>query len=149
MEIERWIQYSVELYPNDPDGSTNYHGGRTLLRRFDLKRDLLEKYRWYMRYVAAYYQVRYPKHVIQATWCFYDKKTGLNIITGPMSKLISARRMITRCQNAIRRLREQSKGNLFENCFTEDPNYILLLDKLHRYEAEEKRLEEEINNLKK
>lgn len=147
MEVESWVEFTLVVHPIHPDGQPDYHT-RTFLHRINFRRELLDKYKWYTRYLHALYQVKYPKQLVDGSWCFYDKKTGLNLMSGPMSKLTSAKRMITKLQNAIRALREESKGNLFVDNYTKDPVYKRLVEKLEEWTAKEKLLEEEIEKLK-
>lgn len=147
MEVEKWVEYTIEVHPNEPDGQPDYHT-RIFLHRINFRRDLLDKYRWYTRYLHALYQVRYPRQQVDAYWVFYDKKTGLDLLSMPLVKLSSAKRMITKIQNAIKALREESKGNLFADNYTKDPVYIRLLEKLDIWTEREKELQEEVEKLK-
>ena len=69
LRIERWVIVTFELRKTD--------GPIEILYRYDLPRTMLKRYRWVVRWRTARFQCRFPRDTITATYCYYDKRTGL------------------------------------------------------------------------
>lgn len=108
LKIERWVFIYIEY----KDEGGNY----VRLHKYDLPRELAERYDWVIRWRAAKYQCQYPRYCINVYHSYYDKQTGLSLgWQSDLSALVSAKAQITKAKN-----REQeyltamrNSGNLF------------------------------------
>lgn len=88
LRIERWVIVTFELRKTD--------GPIEILYRYDLPRTMLKRYRWVVRWRTARFQCRFPRDTITATYCYYDKRTGLKFgVDSCLSKLRAAKAQIT------------------------------------------------------
>ncbi len=108
LKIERWVFISIEY----KDEGGNY----VKLHKYDLPRELAERYSWVIRWRTAKCQCQYPRYCVNTYYSYYDKRTGLSMgWNEDLSSLVAAKAQITRAEN-----REQeyltamrNSGNLF------------------------------------
>jgi len=131
LRIERWVIVTFELRKTD--------GPIEILYRYDLPRTMLERYRWVVRWRTARFQCRFPRDTITATYCYYDKRTGLKFgVDSCLSKLRAAKAQITLAKRREREHIEQQRLR-YPLFYDEqaDPELLRfrqkLQEKLHRY----------------
>lgn len=115
LKIENWVFISIEY----KDASGNY----VKLYKYDLPRELAERYRWVIRWRTAKCQCQHPRHCVNTYYSYYDKRTGLPMgWKDDLSALVAAKAQITKAEN-----REQeyltamrNSGNLFWNESTDE-----------------------------
>lgn len=90
---------------------------RVVLFRYDLPREIYERYRWVVRWRHARLQCRYPKEDVQTYFSYYDKRTGLSTDFGSaLSRLSAAKAQITIAKRREQEYIEyQQQNNLFFN----------------------------------
>jgi len=131
LRIERWVIVTFELRKTD--------GPIEILYRYDLPRTMLKRYRWVVRWRTARFQCRFPRDTITATYCYYDKRTGLKFgVDSCLSKLRAAKAQITLAKRREREHIEQQRLR-YPLFYDEqaDPELLRfrqkLQEKLHRY----------------
>jgi hypothetical protein len=107
LKIEPWVEISLQRRLPD---RTNER-----LHRYDLPREMLERWRWVINWRMAQLQCKYPRSNITAYHHYYDKRTGLETGYGSLlSKISAAKAQITKVERAIAAYIEfQSANNLF------------------------------------
>ena len=107
-----------------------------VLFKYDLPRDIYEKYRWVIIWRQARFQCLYPRETIMIYHSYYDKRTGLRTdFNSCLSRLAASKAQIT-----IARRREQQyvsyqkQNNLFFDEHT-DNELIKFREKLHKKES--------------
>jgi hypothetical protein len=116
------------------------------LHSYDLPRELMERYRWVIRWRTARLQCQHPRQSITTWYSYYDKRTGLKTgFDSCLSKLAAAKAQITKA----RRSREayiaaqREKYPMFYNPAT-DPDLQKFDDKLARKEENCRMAEENL-----
>lgn len=109
LKIEKWVYISIEYRTKELE--------RVVLFRYDLPREIYERYRWVVRWRHARLQCRYPKEDVQTYFSYYDKRTGLSTDFGSaLSKLSAAKAQITIARRKKQEYIEyQQQNNLFFN----------------------------------
>lgn len=69
MAIEKWVHISIEYRTKERE--------RVILYRYNLPRNVYERYQWAIRWHHARLICRYPRENVQVYYSFYDKRTGL------------------------------------------------------------------------
>lgn len=107
LQIEKWVIISIEYQSKDCR--------RVVLFRYDLPRELYEKYRWVIRWRQSKYQCLYPREYIQVYHSYYDKRTGLKTdFNSCLSRLASSKAQITIAKRKEQEyLSYQKQNNLF------------------------------------
>lgn len=117
LKIEKWVYVSIEYRTKERE--------RVILYRYNLPRNVYERYQWVIRWRHARLICRYPKESVQVYHSFYDKRSGLEIGFGSaLSKLSAAKAQITVSRRKEQEYIEyQRNNNLF---FNEDDDEMLL-----------------------
>ncbi len=125
--IEKWVVLSIEYQTKD------YRC--VVLYRYDLPRELYEKYRWVVRWRQARCQCLHPRETVQLYHSYYDKRTGLRTdFNSCLSSLAASKAQIT-----IAKKREQEylvwqrQNNLFFDENT-DEELVKFREKLKKKE---------------
>lgn len=106
LQIDRWIVISIEY---------RIKGERILLHRYDLPREIHEKYRWVIRWRQARCQCLYPRESIEIYYSYYDNRTGMKTdFNSCLSKLAASKAQITIAKKWVQEyLCFQKQNNLF------------------------------------
>lgn len=103
LKIEHWLIITIER--RTPDNK------RSMLRRYDLPREMLERYRWVIRWRTARLQCLYPRDWVTTAYRFYDKRTGLKTgFNSCLIKLAAAKAQITRAINLEKKYIAEQKS---------------------------------------
>lgn len=108
LKIEKWVFISIEYKGED--------GNYVKLHKYDLPRELAERYSWVIRWRTAKCQCRHPRHNVNAYYSYYDKRTGLSMDwNSDLSSLVAAKAQITKAENKEREYLAamRSSGDLF------------------------------------
>lgn len=123
--IEHWVIVTIERRTEGLQPSR--------LFQYDLSREMLEKYRWVIRWRTARFQCQYPRDMIVVTYCFYDKRTKLRTdFNSCLSRLAASKAQITVAKKRERQYIERQK--LLNPLFYDeaaDPEVELFRKKLH------------------
>ncbi|WP_134087876.1 hypothetical protein [Olivibacter sp. XZL3] len=148
IKIQKYVKLRIVKYALRENGSTDYHEGKEYLKTYDLPRDLYERKKWVMRWRTAWFQCRYPKNEVFMSLSFYDNKSGDDLELEPLlNRLVSAKRMVTKLQNAIAEYEAEREAELiWEKEY--DPFYQKGLSKLARYKEQRDLLQQQADDLK-
>jgi hypothetical protein len=127
LQIEHWVVISIECQSKDY--------ARVVLFRYDLSRDIYEKYRWVIRWRRAKCQCLYPRESIRIYHSYYDKRTGLRTdFNSCLSRLASSKAQITIAKRKEQEyLLYQKQNNLFFDENT-DEDLVKFREKLKKKE---------------
>lgn len=105
--VEHWVYVSYEIRNKDYT--------RNVLHTIDIPREMIDRWRWLIRWREARLICQHPRENVHTTFCYYDKKTGLDTGFGSLlNKVISAKAQITKVKNRISQyVNEQKFNNLF------------------------------------
>ncbi len=126
LQIEHWVWISI--------GYRNESRETITLHTYDLPRELMERYRWVIRWRTARLQCQYPRRSITAWHSYYDKRTGLiTDFNSGLTKLIAAKAQITKAERCIERhiAAQRAKYPLFYDEST-DTELVKYREKLAR-----------------
>ena len=114
LKIESWVIISLERRLAD--------GTKERLYRYDLPREMQERWMWVINWRRAKLQCQYPRSHILMYYHYYDKRTGLETGFGTLLyKLSAAKAQITKVERAIADYTAyQSGNNLFFNPETDE-----------------------------
>ena len=153
LKIENWVFISIEY----KDEGGNY----VKLHKYDLPRELAERYRWVIRWREAKCQCQHPRYNVNTYYSYYDKRTGLSMNwDSDLSSLVAAKAQITKAENRERKYLTamRNSGNLFWDESTDEQlkafrakvqtkreKYACLLAKVEAKVEQAKRLNHENN----
>jgi len=125
--IEKWVIVSIEYRTKDCKS--------VVLFKYDLPREIYERYDWVIRWRRARMQCKYPKEMVWSCCSYYDKKTGLKTdFNSCLSKLASSKAQITIAKRREQEyLSYQKQNNLFFDENT-DEGLVKFREKLKRKE---------------
>ncbi len=127
LKIEKWVIISIEYRNKDCR--------RAVLFRYDLPRDVYERYRWVIRWRQSRYQCLYPREDVMVYHSYYDKSTGLRTdINSCLSRLAASKAQITIAKRKEQEYLDwQKRNNLFFDENT-DEDLIKFQEKLKKKE---------------
>ena len=127
LQIDKWVIVSIEYRTKDCN--------QVVLYKYDLPRDLYEKYRWVVRWRQARFQCLYPRELIMIYHSYYDKRTRLRTdFDSSLSRLAASKAQITIAKRREQEyLSYQSQNNLFFDENT-DEQLVKFRDKLKKKE---------------
>jgi hypothetical protein len=127
LQIDKWVIISIECRKKG--------GERIVLHRYDLPRDLHEKYGWVIRWRQARCQCLYPRESIELYHSYYDKRTGMKTgFNSCLSRLAASKAQITIAKKREQEyLRFQKQDNLFFDENT-DEDLVKFREKLKKKE---------------
>ena len=133
LKIEKWVFISIEYRRKDYE--------RVVLFKYDLPRDVYERYKWVVIWRQARFQCMYPREVISQYHSYYDKRTGLKTdYNSCLSKLAASKAQIT---IAKRKEQEYISYNRQNNLFFDEKTDEMLV----KFRAKLKKKEENYNIL--
>jgi hypothetical protein len=114
LKIENWVSISIERRLPDRTNEKLY--------RYNLPRDMLERWMWVINWRRAKLQCKYPRSHIATYQHYYDKRTGLETgFDSLLCKLSAAKAQITKVERAIAGYVEfQTGNNMFFNPETDE-----------------------------
>lgn len=145
LEVERYVQITIVRKDNKS------HQKLETLYVYDLPREVYEKYRWVIVWRIARFQCQHPRDWITSSFCYYDKKSGLDLgYNTLLSRYVSAKAQVTRVKNAINHyINYETSNNMFFDEKTDD-RLCKAQRKLSEKEAKltnlEKKISDFINN---
>lgn len=116
----------------------------------DMSFEIVYKWEWYFKYRAALLQVKYPKYRVELDrYSTVAEGRSLARINYDKAKkrLTTAKRMVTKCANAISKYRKEQEKTLIPNYKNE--KYLRTLRKREEYFKELNRLNSELSELQK
>lgn len=142
LHIERWVIADIGYYDSDRRF--------VVVHRYDMPRNVYERWAWVARWRAARLQCTMPKQLLSTYLSYYDKRSGLQLGVGKdLSKLIAAKAQVTKVERAIEAYINANKSSLFFDEAT-DEQLIAARNKLQAkreaVQRAEDRLCELINN---
>lgn len=113
----------------------NYHNKETL-RIIYMSREQYQsiRWRWYIPYVTAVYQIKYPKESILTGYFHYTVKNGTKEQID--FKLRGKKANLTKWKNRIEEYKKQYIPTLLCPEVENDPSYLAAMDKIRRLEIE-------------
>lgn len=94
LKIDKWV--IITYY------RIKENGGHEAIFKYDLPRDIWQKWIWVINWRGAFLTCKYPRGGVFNTLYFYDKHSGESLdITGCLNRLISAKAQVTKVQRAI------------------------------------------------
>lgn len=134
MKKELWAYVYVSVHPmlssKDENGSyrTNHYHSHEI-RGWRYPKWIIDKHRWFFRWVQALVQARFPKHRVSFHYCGYYPETREAMQSKRQRAISSAKSQVTRYENKINLLKEHCAGTLFQD-YTQHPVYPKLKSKL-------------------
>lgn len=108
------------------------NGKEVVLHRYDLPREILQRWRWVINWRMAKLTCENPRAHIYETLSFYDKTSGEAYgFNSDLSRLTALKGRITLQENRIKDYIEANKDNLFFD-ETNDPQLVKVRKKLER-----------------
>lgn len=142
------IKYCV--HGRNPDGSTNYND-KTIIHTNYFTREQYRRYKWFITLRAAHFQIQYPRNLISTIHSFIDSESLLNVeaasLRHPVTRLRSARRMVTKICNAMNKYKENYNSTIFEPNAEDTDEWKKAASKLEHYRQEVINSEQEIKDL--
>ncbi len=138
LQIEHWVWISI--------GYRTKTCEMVVLHNYDLPRELMERYRWVIRWRTARLQCLHPRQYITAWHSYYDKRTGLiTDFNSGLTKLIAAKAQITKAERCIERhiAAQKAKYPMFYDEST-DTELVKYREKLARKKENCRQAEENI-----
>ena len=138
LRIEHWVWVSI--------GYRTKTCEMVILHSYDLPRDIMERYRWVIRWRTARLQCQYPHQYITAWHSYYDKRTGLKTgFNSCLGKLAAAKAQITKAGRCIERhiAAQRAKYPMFYD-ESADTELVKYREKLARKKENCRRAEENI-----
>lgn len=143
LKIEQWVVISFYR--------TTERGDKVPLFRYDLPRQVADRYSWVIQWRRAKLVCQYPKGNVTHYYSLYDKRSGEDYSFGScLSSLAAAKAQVTKIERRIKEyIDRQKQNNLF---FNEQTDEILQkainklkIKKKNVQEAEE-RLHQKVEN---
>ena len=108
------------------------NGEEIVLHRYDMPREILQRWRWVINWRMAKLTCENPRAHIYETLSFYDKTSGEAYgFNSDLSRLTALKGRITLQENRIKDYIEANKDNLFFD-ETNDPQLVKVRKKLER-----------------
>lgn len=129
-----WARVSIVVHPNkmirDENGSLrvdyyNWH----ILKKWDYPKWIIDKHRWFFRWVMSLAQCRFPKHYISYCYCGYYPETMERLGSKRLSSIAAAKAQVTKVENAIAGFVAEKSKTLWSD-YENDPIYKQLRCKL-------------------
>jgi hypothetical protein len=137
-KIDQWVRVFFEC--------TSANRERVELHRYDLSREMLERYLWVIRWRRTRLQCLHPRQSVNTIYSHYDKTTGLKTDFGTcLNKLAAAKAQITKARRNREAYiaRQREKYPMFYDPAT-GPDLRKFDDKLARKEENCRLVEENI-----
>jgi hypothetical protein len=138
LRIEHWVWVGI--------GYRDAGKGTVTLHSYDLPRELMERYRWVIRWRTARLQCLHPRLSVTAWYSYYDKRTGLKTdFNSCLGRLAAGKAQVTKARRSREAYIEaqRKKYPLFYDPAT-DPDLLKFDGKLSRKEENLRLLEENI-----
>jgi len=134
---KRWFYYTITVHPNqklnEPDQYGNFihvnHYHHHVLKVLNYPDSIIERRQWYLRYLVAKFQVRFPKHKINLTLCPYYPEDSDPVLF-KKRQISAAQAQITRVLNLINERRKELSTQLFKDELN-DPFLMKCREKLY------------------
>ncbi len=114
LKIEQWVVISFYR--------TTERGDKVPLFRYDLPRQVADRYSWVIQWRRAKLVCQYPKGNVTHYYSLYDKRSGKDYSFGSyLSSLAAAKAQVTKMERTIREyISWQKQNNLFFNEQTDE-----------------------------
>lgn len=94
LQIERWVYITFEY--------RNVDRSRHVLHEIDLPQKMLDRWQWLIEWRRAKLICRYPRKGVLVYYCYYDKRTGLQLgFDHLLSRVAATRAQITKTERHI------------------------------------------------
>lgn len=136
LKVEHWDCITIEF-------KTSY--GKVILKRYDLPRDMVERWEWAIRWRVAKFQCKYPKKMVQCYHSPYRRVMGAKVeIQHDLDRFIAAKAQVSLAQRLMDEYVERQKASnmFFDEEHDEDLRKFRekLESKRKKVEAAEERL---------
>ena len=142
LKIEHWVYVTIEERSKDRE--------RTVLFKYDIPRQMLDRWRWVIEWRKAKLTCKFPRKNIITYFCYYDRRTGLQ--TGfnfLLSRVAAAKAQVTKVERVIFNYIDYKKHNdLFFNICADEQLIkakYKLKQKKENYNKLNEKLQEEVN----
>ncbi len=144
--IERWVFLNIAKVHLTAEGRSDYQHQESLFH-YDLPREVYERRPWVPRWRVARLQCLYPRHDIRLSFSYYDKKTRLSLMDGPLTERTAVRRQITRITNRLTQAKRVYLPTLYNPTIDSTDAWVKANEKLARYQRRLQELDMAIEQL--
>lgn len=132
LKIEQWVVISFYR--------TTERGDKVPLFRYDLPRQVADRYSWVIQWRRAKLVCQYPKGNVTHYYSLYDKRSGEDYSFGScLSSLAAAKAQVTKIERRIKEyIDRQKQNNLFFNEQTDE----ILQKAINKLKIKKKNVEE-------
>ncbi len=141
---EPFVKVTIRAYERGKGHSLD---GSIFIKSYDLPRELYHNRSWIPRWRCAWAQCRYPKHHIELSHCFYDRKTGVSMdsASSTYAKWVGAKAMVTKVINKMAEYKKTYTPTLYAPRPEDTEAWTKADQKLKEYEAKVILLENQLN----
>lgn len=131
--MEEWMQYAKDMAKAEKELKieqwvvisfyrTTERGDKVPLFRYDLPRQVADRYSWVIQWRRAKLVCQYPKGNVTHYYSLYDKRSGEDYSFGScLSSLAAAKAQVTKIERRIKEyIDRQKQNNLFFNEQTDE-----------------------------
>lgn len=94
LQIDRWVYITFEY--------RNADRSRVVLHKIDIPQKMLDRWHWLIDWRKAKLICRYPRKGVQVFYCYYDKRTGLQVgFDHLLSRVAAIKAQVTKTERRI------------------------------------------------